>query len=60
MYMKDKKFSVRVRLSAVEFEFLQKQAEVHNSTMSSEVRDCIFRAMIDNEDFMEKMRNGDI
>ena len=49
MYLKDKKYSVRVRLSAVEFEFLQKQAEVHNSTMSSEVRACILQAMINND-----------
>ena len=46
MYLKDKKFSVRVRLSAVEFEFLHKLAEVHNSTLSSEVRNCIFQSMV--------------
>ena len=46
MYLKDKKYSVRVRLSSVEFEFLQKLAEVHNSTMSSEVRNCIFQSMV--------------
>lgn len=58
MYMKDKKFSVRVRLSAVEFEFLQKQTEVHNSTMSSEVRACILQSMINNDKIMGRCNNG--
>lgn len=58
MYMKDKKYSVRVRLSAVEFEFLQNLAKVHNSTMSSEVRACILQAMINNDKIMERCENG--
>ena len=60
MYMKDKKYSVRVRLTAIEFEFLQNRVEVHDSTLSSEVRDCIWHTMIDDVEFKEKVKNGDI
>lgn len=60
MYLKDKTCSLRVRLTSLEFEYLRNLADARNSTMSTEIRNCILFHMINNDVKMDRgLKNGD-